>query len=181
MKPVSTTPGENPRPRAGSPSAEQPSAGSVQRREAFLRDVSAAMRLLNGPEHVGERFCTAPQWEQDLHNAGLWCDPAFVQHFAVEDYPELLPATRSALVAAVGSFRRAATPCPRVAPENRTLASTHLATICDRLQPLLQAYWRHRAGARPWTAPAQPNGTGGSPAGNTWRSRRSSRTPMRRA
>jgi hypothetical protein len=123
---------------------------SRQRREAFLRDISAAARLLNGPEHIGERSCTAPQWEQDLHRAHLWCDPVFVQHFAIEDYPELLPAIQTALAAVVQSFRRAATPRDGnqlASQEDRILASTHLATIVDRLQPVLQEYWRGRADA----------------------------------
>lgn len=116
-------------------------------RDAFLSDLTCAMRLAEAPEGLGEFYCKAPQWEQDRANAELWYDTRFFDRFSIDDFPDLSEATRNSVVSLISSFRRSVEDRSSPREASRTLARTHLWSIIERMRPLLEQYWANCAEA----------------------------------
>lgn len=127
--------------------SEPGDAGAGVRRAAFLRDLTAAMLLADAPAELGERWDRTPREVADRCSAALWCDPVWVRHFVPADYPELPAAVLASVTALVKSFLRATTAGSEAGPEaqDRVLARSHLASLVERMRPVLEAHWAARA------------------------------------
>ena len=115
------------------------------RRSAFLRDVTLAIRLAIPPFDLDDPAHRHLEWASALHDADMWCDPAFMQHYHSDDFADVTEQVRADLTTCISRFVRSTTPSlpsGHVDKNNRVLAATHLMTILDILKPILTRFWK---------------------------------------